>query len=71
LFFKRRATVTRLPARFHILVTPLCVRVISGGGEKILALTKTMFTTEESDGPFTLKRITKAEAERYRLPDQL
>ena len=28
MFFKRRATVTRLPARFYILVTALCVRVI-------------------------------------------
>lgn len=43
----------------------------SNGGEKILALTKTTFTTEESDGPSTLKRITKAEAERYGMPDQL
>jgi hypothetical protein len=25
----------------------------------------------QSDGPYTLKRITKAEAERYGMPDQL
>jgi hypothetical protein len=43
----------------------------SGEGEKILALTKTKFTVLQSDGPYTLKRITKAEAERYGMPDQL
>jgi hypothetical protein len=29
LFIKRRGMVMRLPTRFHILVTALCVRVIS------------------------------------------
>jgi hypothetical protein len=43
----------------------------SAGGEKILALNKTVFTTEQSEGPYTLKRITKAEAEKYGMPDQL
>jgi hypothetical protein len=40
-------------------------------GEKILALNKTVFTVQDTDGPYTLKRITKAEAEKYGMPDQL
>jgi hypothetical protein len=40
-------------------------------GEKILALTKAKFTVQDTDGPYTLKRITKEEAEKYGMPDQL
>jgi hypothetical protein len=44
---------------------------VDGMTSKIIALTKTRFITQDASGTYTLKRITKAEAELNGKPGEL
>ncbi len=69
LFFKRRAMVTRLPARFHILVTALLVvRAISPGREGIIWPVDSLILSYQVGVPYYSERCPKKETFLVKAP---